>query len=164
MLRADDDLSGLGNEGREYDGHLDDVGAMQVEGLTRDAVETVNLEAGFLTNLANRRALRAFVRLDTAVYRLPRSRTPRARRAAKQQHQPLVAIRPNDVHIDDADTEIGHARVRAYALSLRSARSRALNARGRNGFVRKSFAPLSNTRTSFSSSPFAVSKIGRAHV
>ena len=46
-----------------------------------------------------------------------------------------------------------------YAFIFSSALSRALSARGRNGFVRKSFAPVSNTRTSFSSSPFAVSTI-----
>src|SRR2546422_9810749 len=53
----------------------------------------------------------------------------------------------------------GSSRGGDYRRRPSTASSRADSARARNGFVRKSSAPSSNTRTSLSSSPFAVSTI-----
>ena len=159
---------------------------MEVERLAGDVIEAVHFQPGLLANLADGRLLRAFTVLDPAMHRLPRRGAPGAERPLEREHEPLSAVRAHHVHIDYSNTEICHlcklsaishqpsartAVIRqrthfdvspsglmadGYVFSFSSALSRALSARGRKGFVRKSFAPVSKTRTSFSSSLFAV--------
>ncbi len=64
----------------------------------------------------------------------------------------IFHVRPTiHYNVDDADADFGHSFARVEG-------AQASRARGRNGFVR-SLAPYSKTRTSLSSSPFAVSTI-----
>src|SRR5256885_2757237 len=107
------------------------------------------------TQLAQRRLHRRFAGLDVPVHRLPRPRRAPPRRASQHQYLESRPARTQQVGIDEVDSNVGQVAPQRRRPSTAS--NRADSARARNGLVRKSSAPSSNTRTSLSSSLFAVS-------
>src|SRR3989442_3414511 len=116
-----------------------------------EIVESLGHEAGLAAQLAQRCLHRRLAGLDGAVHRLPGAGTAPVVAAAQRQHLELPLVPTQCVGVHE-----GHAN-RSQRRRPSTASSRAESARARNGLVRKSSAPSSKTRTSLSSSPFAVS-------
>src|SRR5215471_9419227 len=156
VLARETRLGVRGHHRRERRDYRQLVHGVKVEPFdAAEIVEALRHESRFLAQLPQRGLDRRFSRLDRAVHRLPRSGIAAARRASQHEHFELLARATEYEGIDEADLDRRHAGRRRPS----TASSRADRARARNGFWRKSSAPSSNTRTSLSSSPFAVNTI-----
>jgi hypothetical protein len=160
MLGAEDHLAASDERDKRHR-YLHRRQLVQVERLARQVVQPLDGKSGFLTDLAHRGLFGSLARIEAAVHDLPGASAPRPGSTAQHEDAQSTRVMPDDEDVDDADDEIGHAAIGSGAnrrqAFRRSALSLALNARGRKGFVIKSFAPFSKTLTSLSSSPFAVS-------
>src|SRR5689334_17776667 len=122
---------------------------------TTEIVKFFRHEPRLFTQLSQRRLHGRFAGLDSAVNRLPRAGTappPVAAAAQNEDFEPVTRA-AQGVGVHEHHACLGQRRL------PRTASRRAESARARNGLVRKSSAPSSKTRTSLSSSPFAVSTI-----
>lgn len=144
------------NERDEYHRHLHGREAMQVERLAGQVVQSRDRQSGFFTNLAHRGLFGTLTGIHPAMHDLPGSGASRSLGTTQDEHAQSLRDVPDDENVDNTNTQVGHDRNRRQVLRS-SALSRALKARGRNGFVMKSLAPFSKTFTSLSSSPLAVS-------
>src|SRR5436190_1469431 len=104
---------------------------------------------------APRRPAPSATRLDRPVHRLPGPHVAAVRTASQRQHLQLLAGATQYICVDETNSDLRQD----YRRRPSTASRRADSARARNGLVRKSSAPSSKTRTSLSSSPFAVSTI-----